>query len=235
MGEFVVFTLSAPIGSFGDLAGHERRGSDRWPAKSAILGMVGAAQGIRRDDAEGLAELLEWQVAVATLQLGEPFRDFHTIQSVQQSYKTGGTRKLALEQGELDGKVNTSITFRDYYTDCLFVAALWHEEDGCRDKVVEALKKPHFNLYLGRKACALSAPLAPKPVSAESPFAAMREASLPPWAEWPEPEKIPVACDPWQGVHGRIENRWDIPTDRASWHFSQRQLQMLTLSAAAGG
>ena len=82
MAEFVVFTLAAPMGAFGDLAGHERRNSGAWPARSAVLGLVGAALGVRRDDAPGQQALAGWRVAISVLSRGTAFRDFQTVQTV---------------------------------------------------------------------------------------------------------------------------------------------------------
>ncbi|MGR3434006.1 MAG: type I-E CRISPR-associated protein Cas7/Cse4/CasC [Shimia sp.] len=43
-----IFTLTAALGSMGELAGHERRGT--WPGSSAVLVLLGAAFGLRRGD-----------------------------------------------------------------------------------------------------------------------------------------------------------------------------------------
>ena len=47
MVEHLVFTLCATLAANGDLAGHERRGTLTWPGRSAILGLLAAARGIR--------------------------------------------------------------------------------------------------------------------------------------------------------------------------------------------
>ena len=122
MNDFLVFTLTAPMGAFGDLAGHERRGSALWPGRSAILGLLGAAQGIRRTDKEGHEKLDQWRMAVSVLAAGNSLRDYHTVQTVPQKVKRPNSRREAL--AEIGRKVNTIITQRDYRTDVCFGVAL---------------------------------------------------------------------------------------------------------------
>ena len=98
MTEYLVFTLAAPIGSFGGLAGHEWRGSNNWPKRSGILGLLGAALGIERYDAEGQRTLRQWKVAVSVLLESVPLQDFHTVQTVPNAkVKRPDTRRQALK------------------------------------------------------------------------------------------------------------------------------------------
>src|SRR5690606_37034561 len=57
MGEYIVFTLAAPLASFGGVAGNERRGSMDRPGHSMLAGLVSAALGIRRIDEDLLRRL----------------------------------------------------------------------------------------------------------------------------------------------------------------------------------
>ena len=224
MTEFVVFALVAPVGSFGDLAGHERRGSDEWPSRSAILGLVGAALGVRRDDRQGQEELSGFRVAVSTLSSGGRFRDFHTIQTVPTArIKRPRTRRdalRALRRGD-----NPVVTRRDYRTDCAFGVALWGS--GGLQQVREALIRPVFVPYLGRKSCPLSAPMAPRIVVADSPVEALGHVQLPPYLEPrldPERPLLVASDEPMAG--GREQIRWDEPLDREAWHFGQRTVHL---------
>ena len=154
MAEFVIFTLAAPMGAFADLAGHERRHSGSWPARSAVLGLVGAALGVRRDEAAGQEKLSRWRTAVSVLSRGGGFRDFHTVQTVPTArIKRPATRRDALKA--LASGDYPLITWRDYRSDCAFGVALWGGEDP--EEVRKALSRPHFTLYLGRKSCPLPA------------------------------------------------------------------------------
>lgn len=216
MTEYLVFTLAAPMGSFGDLAGHERRGTALWPGRSAILGLIAAAQGVRREDTAGQEGLKVWKMAVATLAKGTPLRDFHTAQPVPSArIRQPNSRREAL--AALKPGDNPVITYRDYLSDCLFAVALWGGE---MNSLAAALRHPVFTLYLGRKSCPLSLPLSPLVTEAETPVEALARAKTPPWAKDAEP--LAIASDPFEGAEGRVETRWDEPLDRSLWHFAPR-------------
>lgn len=218
MPEFLIFTLAAPMGSFGDVAGHERRGSQLWPGRSAIIGLIGGALGVRRADTAGQTALDVWQIAVATMASGSPLRDFHTAQAVPTArIKRPNSRRDAL--AALQPTDNPILTTRDYLTDCAFAVALW---GGDAEEVEQALKSPVFTPYLGRKSCPLSMPMAPRRLTAETPALALVHAAALPWL--PEARPLHIASDPYPGQHGRIETRWDQPLDRVAWHFAQRSV-----------
>ena len=218
MTEFIVFTLAAPMGAFGDLAGHEWRSSGVWPARSAILGLVGAALGVRRDDTSAQEALAGWRVAVSVLSRGVAFRDFHTVQAVSTArIKRPVTRREAL--GALGSTDNPLITRRDYRTDCAFGVALWGGT--LVAEIREALVRPRFTPYLGRKGCPLSAPMAPRVVEAEGPREALMQITVPPFLDLDPAQPLLVASDEPLGG-GWQETRWDEPLDRMSWHFGPR-------------
>lgn len=218
MPEHLVFTLAATFASFGDVAGHERRGSWTWPARSAILGLMGAALGLRREDDFTALDALS--VSVAVFEAGEHLRDYHTVQTVPSAaVKAPRSRPQALSEGS--GRLNTTITLRDYRTGVLYGVAVAGEPRFLRE-LAEALEHPVFQLYLGRKACPLAAPLAPKVVEAETAEAALAYLALPPW--WPKDRRtahrlIEDASDP-AALH--VELRHDQPIDRRRWHFASR-------------
>ena len=224
MAEFVIFTLTAPMGAFADLAGHERRHSGTWPARSALLGLVGAALGVRRDEAARQQRLSRWRTAVSVLSRGVAFRDFHTVQTVPTArIKRPATRREALEA--LASGDNPLITWRDYRSDCAFGVALWGGEGP--EEVRKALARPHFTLYLGRKSCPLSAPAAPKVIQAANPVEALARIDLPPFLEDqldPQNPLMVVSEEPLDG--GREEIRWDEPLDRTSGHFGPRRVHV---------
>lgn len=224
MTDHLVFTLVAPIGSFGDLAGHERRGSDAWPSRSAILGLVGAALGIRRDDHRGQERLSNWSLAVSTLSSGRQFRDFHTVQAVPTArIKRPSTRREALRF--LESGDNPVITRRDYRTDCAFGVALWGSGD--LQELRRALTRPYFVPYLGRKSCPLAAPMAPRVVEAQSPVEALRHIRLPPFLESRLDPGLPLSIASDEALPGAREQvRWDEPLDRAAWHFGPRTVHV---------
>ena len=205
------------MGAFGDLAGHERRGSHHWPGRSALLGLIGAALGVRRDDREGQVALTPWRTAVSVLQASEIWRDFHTVQTVPSArIRRPATRRAALDA--LQRTDTGIITRREYRSDCAFGVALWGGEIRALE---EALKHPAFTPYLGRKSCPLSAPMDPKPVAAGSPAEALARITLPPFLDLDPARPLLIASDDEIG-EGWTETRWDDPLDRDAWHFGQR-------------
>ena len=222
MREHLLFDLSAPLGAFGSYAGHERRGSELMPPRSAILGLFGAALGIERTDMDGQAALRRYGVAVRPLCESAPLRDYHTVQSVPQKIKRPGGRRAALEA--IGRGVNPTITVRDYRTDVAFAIAIWSEAAPWPlSQVQDALRRPAFVLYLGRKSCPPAAPLNPRIVSAPNPVVALRNVSAPDWLH--TRTLGGVACDPFPG--GSPDWTESLPTeplDRVFWHFGQRDV-----------
>lgn len=231
MPEHLIFTLTATLGAMGELAGHERRGSWTWPGRSAILGLLGAALGIRRDGDFSTLDTLS--VAVAVFEAGLPLRDYHTVQTVPTTKaKRPQSRPAALAQAGDDA--NTTITLRDYRQCPLYGVAV---SGGDLAKLKQALEQPAFTLYLGRKSCPLSAPLAPRIVAADDPAEALASLQLPPW--WPASDAHATSLysdlDPTHPP-GFTETRHDAPLDRQLWHFTERRYERrsVNISPARG-
>ncbi|MCQ0041324.1 MAG: type I-E CRISPR-associated protein Cas5/CasD [Bombella sp.] len=213
---YLVFSLSASLGSMGELAGHERRGSLLWPGHSALIGLMGAALGIRRDgDFSGLDSL---KIDVAVFDSGTALRDFHTIQSVPAAaVKKPNSRPEAIRKaGE---RLTTSITLRDYRAGVFYGVAVQGEG---LEEIAAALRKPHFTLYLGRKSCPLSSPLNPQVVQADTVEEALGQVKVPFWLSRHVDlsEKVMVVGE--QGSQRDYVH--DVPLDRQRWHFAARDV-----------
>lgn len=238
MPRFLLITLAAPLASFGELAGHEIRDGWERPGKSALLGLLGAALGIRRDDDEKQKALADTVITgVRVDNPGAPLQDFHTAQYVPSArIRNPHTRAQALSA--LDPKKdNPEITRRSYRQGVLHTAAFarkeacpWTLEDMC-----SAFSSPRFTLYLGRKSCPLSLPLAPRIVEAEDMFDALQNAH----DSLTEAQRnlmhrvagirtsapyvaVPVQTALRHNVSGQVELRVDHPLDRRRWHFAAR-------------
>ena len=229
--EHLVFALSAPMGAFGSYAGHERRGSDLVPPRSAVLGLLGAALGIDRDDANRQAALRRYRVAVRPLTESMPLRDYHTVQTVPRKIKRPNSRRDAVEAIGRD--INTIVTVRDYRTDVAVGVAVWGEDVLCPlPRVATALCRPAFVLYLGRKSCPLAAPLDPRIVQASDPVDALRAVDPPDWLHRIAPGT--VTCDPFLGgAPDRIERGPVEPLDRTVWHFGRGEVWYFDREAGA--
>lgn len=214
MGDYLVFTLTAALGSMGEFAGHDRRGSLTWPGRSAILGLLGAAMGIRRGG--DFAVLDSLGMAIAVFDPGKALRDYHTIQSVgAATVKNPQSRPQAIN--EAGDKANTTLTQRDYRMGSLYGVAVWN---GDLHALQTALRQPEFTLYLGRKSCPLAAPVAARLVRAADPVEALSQVEIPPWRCVNGSSRIIADNGSISAMHR--ESRNDMPLDRALWHFGPR-------------
>jgi CRISPR system Cascade subunit CasD len=168
MRDYLIFRLYGPLAAWGDIAVGEYRPSFAHPSKSAIVGLLAAALGIRRDDEErqkALAKASSFAVRVDSM--GTLLRDYHTTQV--PSAKRGITH--CTRRSELKGDdVNTILSSRDYRCDAAYTVALAIYEGAqyTAQKLADALRRPVFTLYLGRKSCPPALPLEPQVINAET-------------------------------------------------------------------
>lgn len=226
MADHLIFQLTASLGAMGEFAGHERRGSLTWPGRSAILGLLGAALGLRRD--ADFSKLDQLRMAVAIFAPGEVLRDYHTIETVPNAaVKRPQSRPAAIADAGRQN-TNTTITVRDYRTGPLYGVAVW---GGPLEPLATALRHPAFMLYLGRKSCPLAAPPAPRIVSADNPETALAELCLPPWRRKDAAARLMASDD--HPNASRHELRHDVPLDRRRWHFAPRTVAVTTVDIVA--
>jgi CRISPR system Cascade subunit CasD len=124
----LLLRLAAPLQSWGINAKFERRGTERVPTKSGVIGLVAAALGRRRD--ESIQDLQVLRFGVRVDREGLLLRDYHTARSRNSAY----------------------VTQRYYLSDAVFLAGL----EGAENKLIEiasALQSPVFPLFLGRRSC----------------------------------------------------------------------------------
>ena len=81
MADYLVFRLYGPLASWGEIAVGESRHSAAYPSRSALIGLLGAALGIERDDEAGQQALAAgYRFGVKLHAAGHPLRDYHTVQ-----------------------------------------------------------------------------------------------------------------------------------------------------------
>jgi CRISPR system Cascade subunit CasD len=170
MRHFLLWTLYAPLASFGDVAVGGTRPSFSYPTKSSIVGMLAAALGLRREQSSAIEELAgSLGYAVRVERGGERFEDFHTVQTPKQKILNDNTwiatRKDALHpiHKSNDG-VATILSTREYVQNGIYSVCVWLKEETAPyslESLANALQSPVFTLYLGRKSCPLALPLKP--------------------------------------------------------------------------
>lgn len=241
---WLLFSLAAPLASFGRAGAVETRGSEPVPTRSALLGLLGAALGIRRDDSAALDTLAaSVRFACRIERSGRLLRDFHTVQTPPQPLlKKAPHRTRRDELAFPSSELRTVLSTRDYHEDFRATVGVACSDAGAAQRLADALERPRFVLYLGRKTCALAWPLAPCVVEAAQwevaleQFDARRDADLARWREsvrgrglkWPlergsqeqhaiERELADTISDPrqWRETHER-----DEPRDRQRWLFA---------------
>lgn len=127
----LLLRLSAPLQSWGTSSRFVRRNTDRAPSKSGVIGLLAAAQGRRRTDP--LEDLLDLRIGVRVEQPGKLERDSQTAR----------TR---------DGSTAMPLSYRFYLADAVFLVAI-HGDQALLEGFQEALLRPVFPLYLGRRSC----------------------------------------------------------------------------------
>jgi CRISPR system Cascade subunit CasD len=127
----LLLRLAAPLQSWGTSSRFVRRNTDRVPSKSGVIGLLAAAQGRRRIDS--IEDLVGLRIGVRVEQPGRVERDFQTARS-------------------RDGAVSMPLSYRFYLADAVFAVAVEGDPTllaGLR----EALRRPAFPLFLGRRSC----------------------------------------------------------------------------------
>lgn len=168
MTDFLLMRLYGPLASWGEIAVGETRHSSVHPSRSALLGLLGSALGIRRDDDKGQHALNHgYRFGIRLECVGTPLRDYHTIQTgvpARKSYFRTRRQELAADT------LGTILSTREYRCDSMAIVAVEKLDGAPADLIslASALRSPYFPLYLGRKSCPLAVPLMPQILSVEN-------------------------------------------------------------------
>lgn len=174
MPRYLTFALVAPLAAFGSIAVGERRSGWDRPARSAVLGLVGACLGLDRADEAAHDALAEgYGLALLCHAPGRLVADYHTTQVPPA--RRG--RRFATRAEELSAPdLKTILSRRDYRSGAWHIGALWPRDDNARwplEALAEAMERPGFVPYLGRKSCPLGLPLGPSIAHAADPPTAL--------------------------------------------------------------
>ncbi len=165
MSQYLIFQLHGPMAYWGVDAPGEVRHTHELPSRSALLGLLAAGVGIRRDDTERLnAFNRHYSLVVCASRNPRWARDYHTVQMPKEVRKARYfSRREELSAPEL---LSAIISRRDYYTDAWWMVAVATTPDApySLEQLQDGLRHPVFPLYLGRK----SHPLAPMRLTASN-------------------------------------------------------------------
>ncbi|MEV5767959.1 type I-E CRISPR-associated protein Cas5/CasD [Micromonospora sp. NPDC052213] len=152
----LVLRLAGPLQSWGGRGQFNRRDTLEEPTKSGILGLLAAAQGLRRQDS--IEDLLGLRLGVRTDQPGSLLRDYHTVSDHRgRPLPSAAVTAKGVQKPTSPAKY-THVTHRFYLQDAVFVAAV-HGPVDLLHTLASALRNPAFPLALGRRSCPPTMPL----------------------------------------------------------------------------
>lgn len=169
MARYLLFTLAAPIASFGAVAVGERRPTWDRPSKSQIVGLVAGSLGIERsNEAEQSKLAAGLGFAVRVDDPGRLASDYHTAQEakdveIRRWNKKNGPIRTRADELDCDD-LKTILSQREFRSGSVHTICLWrHDQAECAslDKIADALRSPTFVPFAGRKAHPLMFPLLP--------------------------------------------------------------------------
>lgn len=134
-------TLSAPIASYGVGPRVQHRMTEDRPTRSAILGMLRCALGVPRF--QPCPDLDALTITIGEAHHTDTLRDFHTLRN-------------AVDYNGAPGR--DIITTRHYLTESASTVTI----DGTPEtleRITEALRRPRWQLYLGRRSCVPDKPI----------------------------------------------------------------------------
>lgn len=149
MQTYLILKLDGPLQAWGGHTFEDRRPSELFPTRSALLGLLAACLGIDRTDSErqqALASSLLFAVRVD----GVPVKmvDYHTVKQARKEH-----------QGL---KANETIqTWREYLQDAKYSVAIWLTTQATLslEMIIEAINRPIYTPFLGRRSCPITRPL----------------------------------------------------------------------------
>ncbi|MCB5125426.1 type I-E CRISPR-associated protein Cas5/CasD [Streptococcus mutans] len=131
----ILLKFAGPLQSWGTNSHFETRHTDFYPSKSAVIGMIAASLGYRRNEDEKIRKLNELDFAVRVDQQGNLLRDWHNAKS--------------------DKRKDPYTTNRYYLEDAIFVVAISHQNYAFIQMIEDGLRSPYFQPFMGRRACPL--------------------------------------------------------------------------------
>lgn len=199
----LLLRFQAPMQSWGISSQFTHRDTAREPSKSGVIGLICAAMGRPRD--ADLSDLVQLRMGVRVDREGILEKDYHIAQDI---YQASGS-----------GTKDSEPSDRYYLADAVFLVGL----EGQREvlyEIYQALKSPHWTLYLGRKAFPPTKPVWLKDGLREEPLVEALS-SFPSLVSNP-PEKMRLVLESDDGEFARS----DVPIDFSERRFSSRRIHM---------
>ncbi len=150
----LVLYLDGPMQAWGYQSRFNRRTSLPYPTKSGMLGILCAALGVPKSDVDKLRKLAALNMEVLSLHLSSRWIDYHTVGG---GYEPGSPNIPRIASGSR--AKDAAITYREYLADAKF-GVLLTGDNNLLEQCDLALRNPKWGLWLGRKACIPTSPIA---------------------------------------------------------------------------
>lgn len=206
----LLLRLQAPMQSWGISSQFTNRDTAREPSKSGVIGLICAALGRPRN--ADLSDLVQLHMGVRVDREGILEKDYHIAQDV---FQASGSGTKDSEPSE-----------RFYLADAVFLVGLEGERELLHE-IHQALKSPHWTLYLGRKSFPPSKPVwLRKGLQEGTLIDALK--SFPSLV--PEPTiKMRLVLESDSGEFART----DVPINFSERRFSSRRIHMSQIESPA--
>jgi CRISPR system Cascade subunit CasD len=142
----LILRLEGNMQSYGFASSFTHRGTHDSPTKSAVIGMIAAAAGLRRH--ENITELTKLKFGVRIDKPGSITTDYQTTQNIITANQQ---------------KTETGISHRQYLQNAAFIVGLESADLTLLEIIHANFKNPWFTITLGRRNCLPSFPIAITP------------------------------------------------------------------------
>ncbi|MHB1416585.1 MAG: type I-E CRISPR-associated protein Cas5/CasD [Chloroflexota bacterium] len=234
--EFIYLRLEGPLQAWGETSRWTVRDTRLEPTKSGLVGLLAACLGWGMEDDARIAALAQAvAVGVRADRPGSVVRDYHTVYGGVLSAEG----KVKINQNSKEPE--TVESWRDYLADACFLAAV-QGPPALLDEVEEALRRPVWPPFLGRKSCPPALPIYPAlPGRPSRGTAANLEQALRsfPWlgrGTAPSSARAVVELGPGE-EQGRVarQRRQDVPLSFVHRQFGFRYVHEQDLELNQGG
>lgn len=151
----LLLRLAGPMQSWGTQSRFTVRDTEREPTKSGVVGLLGAALGMRRDDIGTIARLAALRMGVRVDREGEVGVDYHTA----GGGKVPGRERYGVYKASGAKSIDPVVSQRHYLADADFLVGLEGDDVAWLHQLDAALANPVWPLYLGRKSFVPSRPV----------------------------------------------------------------------------
>lgn len=237
----LLLRLAGPMQAWGTQSRFTIRDTGLEPSKSGVIGLLCATLGKPRVEAHPdnngkpkLEDLVALRMGVRVNREGVMQKDFHTA---------GGWHRLGDSYGvvKASGAKGDPVTSTRYYlADADFLVGLESEDEALLRRLDEALARPHWHIFLGRKSFIPALPVRLPCEPDGSFFSASLEDVLQTY-DWPknrdgEPmERLRCVLEPKQYDPDAVEVRHDVPLSFARRQFTIRYVKTIWLDQLKGG